>query len=302
MKTILITGSNGLTGQKLIQLLKNQPEINLVATSKSPDRFPDNTGYIFETLDITNFSECDYIISKYKPEVLINASGATNADECEADHVMAMEINLNGVKNLVKCCNKYQAQLIHLSTDFVFDGVKGMYSESDTPNPVSFYGYSKLAGEEYVLENAVSKAVVRTVLVYGLNKNMVRSNIVLWVKNNLEQGNAIKVVDDQFRTPTYAEDLALGCLLVAENNAQGIFHISGPQYLSIYEMALKVAEVFNLDKALISPVSSISLNEKAKRPPRTGFDITKARIELGYNPVSFDEGLKLFKEQLGKFV
>lgn len=295
---IVVTGSNGLTGQKLITILKKKAEVDLIATSRTPDKYFDPKGYTFECLDITDKTACDYIISKYNPDVLINAAVQGNVDICEENKSEAWKQNVEAVINLTHSCNTNNVHFIHLSTDFVFDGLTGMYSENDIPEPVSYYGYTKLEGEKYLIENSKSWSIVRTVLVYGHNQNMTRSNIALWVKNSLEQGKPIKVVSDQYRTPTLAEDLAEGCYQIASKGLSGVYHISGPQYLSVYEIANIVAEEFGLDKSLISPISSISLNQIGKRPPKTGFDISKARNDLNYDPHDLRSGLKILKEQL----
>jgi dTDP-4-dehydrorhamnose reductase len=187
---------------------------------------------------------------------------------------------------------------VHVSTDFIFDGIDGPYREEDQPAPLSYYGESKLAAEQLVLESGLPAAIVRTVLVYGIAEDMSRSNIVLWAKGALEKNQPIKVVDDQFRTPTLAEDLAMGCFLAATKKAEGIFNISGKDFMSIRELVGRVAIYFNLDDSLVETVSSRTLNQKAKRPPRTGFILDKAEKELGYQPHSFEEGIAIVMSQL----
>jgi dTDP-4-dehydrorhamnose reductase len=136
------------------------------------------------------------------------------------------------------------------------------------------------------------------VLVYGIVEGMSRSNIVLWVKSSLEQGKSIQVVDDQFRTPTLAEDLAMGCWLIVKKQAQGIFNISGEEGLTPYEMALQVADYWQLDHSLINKADSSTFTQPAKRPPITGFVIDKAKSILGYQPHRFKEGIELLSTQL----
>jgi dTDP-4-dehydrorhamnose reductase len=185
------------------------------------------------------------------------------------------------------------------STDFIFDGKSGPYREDDLPNPISFYGWSKYAAEKAVIHSGIEWAIARTVLVYGIAHDMSRSNIILWVKKSLEEGKQIKVVTDQFRTPTLAEDLATGCFLIAEKKAQGIFHISGKDFLTPFEMAIMASDYFSLDKSLISPTDASLFTQPARRPPRTGFDLTKSRELLGYNPHSFQEGIAIVAGQMG---
>jgi dTDP-4-dehydrorhamnose reductase len=173
-----------------------------------------------------------------------------------------------------------------------------LLDETATPGPVNFYGESKLAAERLIIESGISWCIARTVLVFGVTRDMSRSNIVLWVKRSLEQGKTIQVVNDQWRTPTLAEDLAAGCLLAALQKAQGIYHISGNDYMSVYEIALRTADFFHLDKSLIKPTDSTTFTQPAKRPMKTGFIIDKARKTLGYEPHSFEEGLTIVASQL----
>lgn len=297
---ILITGSNGLLGQKLIDLYKNQPQVELIATAIGNNRYADKEGYLYETLDITNRQAVLDIVQKHKPDVLINTAAMTNVDACESDKEGCDKLNVDAVKYLVEACNQNKTHLVHISTDFIFDGTHGPLTETETPKPLSYYGLSKLNAENEVINHAASWAILRTVLVYGVVSDMSRSNIVLWAKGALESGKPIQVVADQFRTPTLAEDLAMGCKLAADKKAQGIYNVSGKNYMSIFDLVYQVANFWNLDKSLITMSSSEGINQPAKRPPITGFVIQKAIKELGYNPHSFEEGLTLLKQQLSK--
>ncbi|MGZ4059988.1 MAG: SDR family oxidoreductase, partial [Bacteroidia bacterium] len=294
-------GSNGLLGQKLVYALIKRKDVQVIATSVGANRLINKEGYIYESLDITNKSEVEKVIEKFHPDVLINTAAMTNVDACETKRDECWALNVTAVQNIVDAIEKKSpdTHLIHLSTDFIFDGEKGSeYVEGDKPNPQSYYALSKYESEK-VLENSKTKwAIGRTIIVYGIVDNMSRSNIVLWAKDALSKGQKINVVDDQFRSPTLAEDLAEGCILIADKNAKGIFHLSGPKTMSILELVYSVADFWKLDRNLITPSKSNNLNQAAKRPPRTGFDISKARKELGYNPHSFEEGLKILDKQL----
>jgi len=305
MEKILITGSNGLLGQKLVYKLKDKLKNNLIATARGENRLVNKEGYIYESLDITNLKNVESIFEKHMPEVVINTAAMTNVDACETDKENCWKLNVNAVKNQIdtliklKTINKnYNPHFIHLSTDFIFDGTKGPLDEEAIPNPLSYYAESKLAAEKLVQQSNLNWAIARTVLVYGIVDNMSRSNIVLWVKQNLEQGKTINVVDDQFRTPTLAEDLADGCILIAEKKAKGIYNISGKDFYSILELAHIVADYYKLGKNLIKPSKSADIKQPAKRPPITGFIIDKAIKELGYNPHSFVEGIQLLEKQI----
>jgi dTDP-4-dehydrorhamnose reductase len=302
---ILITGSNGLLGQKLVYKLKELKEVELIATARGENRLVDKNGYTYESLDITDRENVEQVFKKYRPDTIINTAAMTNVDACETDKMGAMLMNATAVEHQVTVLEQlqdenYNPHFIHLSTDFIFDGTHGPLTEEEEPNPLSYYAETKLEAEKIVMASRLKWAIARTVLVYGIVDNMSRSNIVLWVKQNLEQGKTINVVDDQFRTPTLAEDLADGCILIALKKAEGVFNISGKDFMSILELAQKVADYYHLDKSLIKPSKSADIKQPAKRPPRTGFIIDKARKVLGYNPHSFEEGIKLMEDQILK--
>lgn len=303
MQKILVTGSNGLLGQKLVYKLRENPSFTLIATARGENRLVDKSGYVYEPLDITDEENVRLVFEKHRPDVIINCAAMTNVDACETDKAGALLMNSTAVEYQVKALENlqndaYRPHFIHLSTDFIFDGTHGPLTEEEKPNPLSYYAETKLAAEKTVQASRLKWAIARTVLVYGIVDNMSRSNIVLWVKQNLESGKTINVVDDQFRTPTLAEDLADGCILIAEKKAEGVFNISGKDFMSILELAQKVADYYKLDKSLIKPSKSADIKQPAKRPPRTGFIIDKAKNVLGYNPHSFEQGIRLMEEQI----
>lgn len=299
MKTLLITGSNGLLGQKLVYNLINRKDIKVIATSIGENRLLKKEGYTYESLDITNKREVENIIAKYKPDAIINTAAMTNVDACETKREECWALNVTAVQNFVDAINLQPIHFIHLSTDFIFDGEKGSeYLETDIPNPLSYYALSKWEGEKIVQQSKIKWAIARTIIVYGIVDNMSRSNIVLWAKDALTKGQKINVVDDQFRSPTLAEDLAEGCISIADKGATGIYNLSGKETMSVLQLVENVADFWKLDKALINPIKSNTLNQAAKRPPRTGFIIDKAKRELEYNPHSFKEGLQILDGQL----
>lgn len=298
-KKILITGSNGLLGQKLVALLANHSNHQLIATSLGTNRIRKIEGFEYHSLDITDRAAVNQMIDRVQPDVIINTAAMTNVDACESAKDDCWNLNVKAVEYLVEASERNQVHLIHLSTDFVFDGETGAYREEDVPRPVSFYGWSKYASEVVLQQSKLKNwSIARTIIVYGIVEDMSRSNVVLWAKGAMEKGSPINVVDDQFRSPTLAEDLAQGCVLIAEKEANGIFHLSGKNTMSILELVRKVGEFFNLDTSIISPIKSESLGQTAQRPPRTGFDITKAQTQLNYQPRSFVEGLEVVKKQL----
>jgi len=222
----------------------------------------------------------------------------SNVDACESDKENCYALNVGSVKSLIGLSEQHNIQLIHLSTDFIFDGEDGLYTEEDQPNSLSYIGQTKLEAKILMQQSSCKWVILRTIIVYGIVNDMSRSNIILWAKAALEKGSPINVVDDQWRMPTLAEDLAECCLLAAKKDAKGIFNASGKDMLSIIELVKKVAEYWNLDQSLIKPISADSLNQAAKRPKRTGFILDKAKNVLGYNPKSFEEGIAFVDAQL----
>jgi dTDP-4-dehydrorhamnose reductase len=298
-KKILITGSNGLLGQKLVKLLIDKKDFQIVATAKGGNRLPETyKGYTFYDLDITNEGQVHSLIEEVKPHFIINTAAMTNVDQCESDRGNCWQLNVDAVRYLIEAAESTKSFLLHLSTDFIFDGVDGPYDEEAEPNPLSYYGQSKLAAEQLIINSNIKWSIARTVLVYGIAHDMSRTNIILWVKKSLEDGKAINVVDDQWRTPTLAEDLAMGCYLIVKNEEEGVFNISGKDFLSPYEMAIKTAKFFSLDESLINKTDSTKFTQPAKRPAKTGFILEKAYRILDYDPVSFEEGIKVLADQI----
>ena len=298
-KTILITGSNGLLGQKLVHHILNNTSYKLIATSYGKNRIESRNDFIYESLDITSLKSITNVFSKHLPDIVINTAAMTNVDACEDDKQGCDLLNITAVENLISVSKLHNSHLIHLSTDFVFDGEDGPYSENDKPNPLSYYGLSKFKAEELIKNSKLNKwSIARTIIVYGIVENMSRSNVVLWAKEALENKQKINVVDDQFRSPTFADDLAKGCIQIAETGSCGIYHLSGKDIMSILELVQRVADFYNLDKSLIKAIKSHTLNQKAKRPPKTGFILDKSRKDFSYKPRSFEDGLKNLEKEL----
>lgn len=296
---LLLTGSNGLLGQKIIAALRNDPSVELWATSRGNDRTAEPLGDRYRSMDIAVKAEVDAVFEEARPNVVIHAAAMTNVDACELDPASCRLHNVTATEHLVQAAERHNSHFIFLSTDFIFDGGNGPYREEDEPAPLSIYGQSKLDGEHIVQQSGLERwAIARTIIVYGVAKGLSRGNVVLWAKNALEKGEPIKVVNDQWRMPTLAEDLADGCIRIAKRGATGIYHLSGPDGMTILELVQRTGVFFGLPTGTVSPVTSASLGQPAKRPPVTGFVLDKARRELGYAPHGFEAGLAVLREQL----
>jgi dTDP-4-dehydrorhamnose reductase len=297
---ILITGANGLLGQHLVKMLMDSSPDVIIATGRGESRipFPSSPTYNYYPLDITDGVEVDQFLAHHEPGIIIHAAAITQVDECESDQVACWNTNVTATRFLLSAAKSINAAFIYISTDFVFDGLNGPYNESAVPGPINYYGSSKLAAERAVMESGLNWCVIRTVLVYGNIFKGSRNNFISWVKDNLENSKKIKVVSDQWRTPTYVEDLAKGIILAMNKNATGLFHISGEEMLSPYDMAIATAGWLGLDDSLIEKVDASIFTQPAKRPAKTGFIIEKARRELGFQPLSFREGLEKMLPEL----
>lgn len=288
---VLVTGANGFLGYYLTQQLL-QKDHEVIATGKGECRLPfKKENFTYATMDFTDPFAVHDVFEKTQPGVVVHAGAMSKVDECELNQWDCYLANVEGTLAVLLNAAEYQSHFVLVSTDFVFDGERGMYNENDEPNPVSFYGRTKLEAEEAVKEYEFDWAIVRTVLVYG-KPFTGKDNILTVVKEKLEKGESYRVVDDQFRTPTYVEDLAKGIISIIEKRAKGIYHISGKDMLTPYKMACMAADHLGLDKTLIKRVTAAEFTQAAKRPPKTGFNIEKAKKELGFEPGSFEEGLK----------
>jgi dTDP-4-dehydrorhamnose reductase len=280
-------------GQHLVKLLLDS-QYDVVGTGRGPCRvnFTNNPKYIYYEADLLDEIAVYQIFSKEQPRIVVHAGAMTQLDECETQRELCENINVKATAMIALYAEEFSQHLVYISTDFVFDGQKGNYNEDDVCNPISWYGFTKVQAEGIVESSYIPYAIVRTCLVYGNVLQGTRKNIVTWVKESLEKGLPIKVVNDQWRTPTYVEDLAKGVLLIIQQQATGIYHISGKDLLTPYDIAIQVARYFNLNEALIEKVDASVFTQPAKRPSKTGFNITKAKTTLQYEPVSFVQGIK----------
>jgi dTDP-4-dehydrorhamnose reductase len=288
---VLITGANGFLGYYLsTQFMERGHDV--IATGRGGCRLPfaDHKLFQYAPMDFTDPLAVKEVFETYRPEIVVHAGAMSKVDECELNQRQAFVTNVEGTKTLLLHAAGLKCFFVFVSTDFIFDGVAGMYKEDDIPNPVNFYGKTKLEAEAAVKEYEYDWAIARTILVYGKSVSG-KANILTIVKEKLEKGEEYSVVNDQLRTPTFVEDLAAGIISVIERKAGGIYHLSGKDMLTPYQMACHVADFLGFNKSLIKKVTAKDFSQPAKRPAITGFDISKAVKVLGFDPVSFEEGL-----------
>ena len=282
---ILITGGNGVLGQELRVLLE-RCNFNIIATGIGPDRVL-NHNHIYVELDVSSSNRCEYILNKYNPSIIINTAACTNVDQCEKHKNDCLAINANSINNFLPYVNKHHTHFIHISTDFVFDGVLGNYKENDDCNPLNFYGLSKLKGEQILVNQCLTSTIIRTSLIYGPSG----SNFLTWVKDKLEHDVELNIVCDQYRTPTYVVDLSLVVLRMIELKKYGLYHISSGERLSIFKIVCNIAEYLKQDVSKINRIKSVELNQVARRPLDSSLNIEKAIKDFDFTPTTLNNVL-----------
>lgn len=297
MKKILITGANGLLGQSLVDIF--QKKYTMIATGVEDRSMHPNQNVKYQILDISNFNQSKDLINKFAPDVIINAASFTQVDACENQRELCWQINVKGVENLANLCRRYDIHLIHYSTDYVFDGKKGPYSENDRPHPLGYYGKSKLASENVLRQIACPFTIARTCVIYG-NAIQVKKNFYLWVLENLQKKLPLKVVTDQYNNPTLAEDLALGTELVIQASLLGTLHLAGKEYLNRFDFAVSIAKFFDLDANLIQPIETAQLKQASPRPMYGGLKIDKAIEMLQYEPRTVKNTFSFLKWKMNR--
>ncbi len=279
MKRLFITGGSGLLGSRFRKFSKDYEVISTYNRNVEENAVK---------LDITNEKDVLDKITSINPDLVIHPAALTNVDYCEDHQKEADQINAQGTLNIVKACEEADAKLIYVSTDFVFDGEKGKYQENDKTNPISYYGLSKLKGEEFVINSNINYAIARVSVLYGWHKNF---NYVTWVINELNENNQINIVTDEFNSPTYAENAAEAILNIYSKDKDGIYHIAGDERINRFEFAKNIAQVFELDESLINPIKSSDLIRKAKRPMDSSLSVEKAKNDLDIKLLNTKEGL-----------
>jgi len=285
---ILITGSNGLLGLSLRNFFLNRNFV-IVATGRGPDKFL-NSPHLYLNLDIESTEESEMILAEYKPDIIINTAALTNVDYCETNQSKCLSVNSHSILNFTSYCRDYNPHFIHISTDFVFDGKQGDYREDDICNPINYYGFSKLESEKIISQNKFRSTIIRTSLVYSLNDDI--NNFASRCKINLGKNEPLNIVDDQYRTPTFVDDLSRAIFSVIEKEKYGIYHISSGEVLSIYQIVCNIARYWGFDSSLIQRVRSNQLQQQASRPLNSSLSIDKSILELDFKPTILSKVLK----------
>lgn len=288
---ILITGANGFLGQHLTLYLAGKG-YNVLACGREECRIPSTHLFHYYSLDLANEKDVHAMIVSAKPDIIIHAAAMSKPDECNNNKDACIKNNIEVTRFLLGASQSIKPHFIYVSTDFIF-GENGPHSEDDIAAPLNFYGETKLKAEQFVKQSDLLYAIVRPVFIYGPLLQNSRPTFLHWVKNNLEQNKKIKVVSDQQRTPTFVTDICKAIEKIIVNRYQGVYHIAGKDILSPYQMAVAVADFLKFDAALIENVTSDTFTEPVKRAKRSGLNITKAKEQLGYEPVSFMEGIQL---------
>ena len=294
-KRVLLIGANGMLGLRIVEFFSRKQNIQLLCCSVEEQPFFENADYI--SCDISKRDEIKKVIFDFYPDVIINAAAYTNVDKSESERELAWKINVKGVEYLAESARIIDAHLIHISSDYVFDGKSGPYNENEKPNPLGYYGRTKLASENALRISGSINTIIRTNVLYGIASKS-RPDFVRWVVQSLRENKEIRIVIDQINNPTFIDDLVQAINKIIDFNKTGIFNIGGKIFLSRYDFTLMIADYFNLDRSLILPITTEELHQPAKRPLKSGLIILKAETEIGYKPSTIIESLAIMKKEL----
>jgi dTDP-4-dehydrorhamnose reductase len=290
---LLVTGASGLLGSKLCELaIRKKHEVYSAYSQHKP------LHGIATPLDISDKTGVENVFDRTKPEAVVHAAALTNVDRCESERELAWKINVEGTENIAKSCKRHRAFLVYISTDYVFDGEKGMYKETDTPAPINHYGYTKLKGEKSVQNYANQYCIARTSVIFGSIPATGKTNFALWLLDKLKKKEKIRIATDQWNSPTLNTNLANMVLETAEEKITGVYHLAGATRINRYDFSNLIAKTFSLGTNLIEPSSSEDFKWIAKRPKDSSLNPDKAQRTLRNKPMRIEQALQTMKEEM----
>ncbi len=293
--TILLTGASGLLGRKILEKLIDKKDKIIALYNRNPVQVYSNNVTTIR-MDISNTVELEDLIMKTKPDIIIHTAALTNVDQCEVDKRKAWKINVEATRSIVRAAKVAKSYIVYVSTDYVFDGEKGLYTEKDLPNPINYYGLTKLIGEELVRSSDLLYTIIRPSAIYGIGGS--KKSFAEYVIEKLSKGEEVYAVTDQYVSPTLNTLLADAILEIIDMKPMGILHVAGER-MNRYEFALKIAETFNLPKEKIHKASMKDMKHwKARRPRDSSLDISKAKKLLKTDFHSTEKALQILIKEL----
>ena len=276
-KKILITGANGLVGQAVCSLLQKK-NIKFVGSVKNISE----SSFSFDVteMNISCKHSCEHALNKLSPDIIVNTAAFTNVDLCEINKEECWMVNVIGVENLVLYCKSKNIHLVHISSDFVFDGLNGNYLENDVCSPINYYGKTKLCSENIIKENISNYTIIRTSMIYDYNN--LEKGFLGWIAKKVNKNQIINIVDDQFRTATNVHDLVMSIFVIINRRKTGVYHISSDDRLSIYDIVCKFVKKNGFDVRLVNKISSEELKVHARRPKDSSLNCQYAIKNLNY--------------------
>ncbi len=291
MRNVLLTGAYGQVGTALRRILNDNSDFNLILSSlKTPK------GELGISIDVRNKVSINEIFKSFDIDIIIHLAAMTDVDECEKNPKKAKEININGTKNF---CENFEGYFVYISTDYVFDGKNGPYSENNPVNPINIYGSTKLEAEKLVLSKSGDNLIIRSNVIYDYNMNS-KASFLNWVIESLKNNKKINVVNDQYNNPTSAESLAIAIIKSINKNLNGVVHWADKELINRYEFSLRIAKAFDLDTKLISPITSDELNQIAMRPLKSGLNSKFLSRKINIKPANLDESLANIKTRINR--
>jgi len=296
MVKVLLPGCNGLLGRKIA--IKTSGKFYVLGIDLDQDCTTENKSFEYQKLDLIKAENVKNIVNDFKPDYIINASGYNNVDKCESEKEKCWNANVNIVKNLARYGRKINSKFIQFSTDFIFDGKKGNYKETDRPNPLSYYGRSKLASENNVIASQIEFSIIRTSTLFDYDRHLKKDNFATFVIKNLKARKKIRVVTDQTTNPTLVSSLADFVWMLVKLEKNDVYNFAGKDSVTRFEFAKKLAQHFDLNENLLMPIKTKELGQAATRPKNSSLNTEKIVTEIGFKPLTLDESITHLKNKM----